>query len=65
MIKNILQETLKVDMSKLLEHLLVKNEKLSDTHVRSLIFGDYFKSDGPKIYDEITNLDELIKVMER
>lgn len=52
-------------MTKLLEHLALKNEKLADFHIRSLIFGDYARSDGDsKIYDEIVDLDELSKVME-
>ncbi len=49
-------------MGKLLEHLS-KNEKLTDTHIRSLIFGDYANTE--KTYDEITDLDELSKAMDR
>ena len=56
---------MKVDITKLLEHLAPKNEKLADVHIRSLIFGDFAKADAQdKIYDEITDLDELSKVME-
>jgi hypothetical protein len=62
LVKTVAQEVLKVDMGKLLEHLS-KNEKLTDTHIRSLIFGDYGNAD--KIYDEITDLDELSKAMDR
>ncbi len=62
MVKNVAQEVLKVDMGKLLDHLS-KNEKLTDTHIRSLIFGDY--ANAEKTYDEITDLDELSKSMDR
>jgi dynein heavy chain len=65
MVKNVLSEVNKIDISKLLEHLVGKNEKLNDLHIRSLMFGDYGKPDGnDKIYDEISDLDELSKVME-
>jgi hypothetical protein len=42
-----------------------KNEKLADVHIRNLMFGDYAKPEGEKVYDEITDLDELTKVMDR
>ena len=66
LVKSVMQDVLKVDMTKLLEHLTPKNEKLADVHIRSLFFGDYGKPDsGEKIYDEITDLDELSKTIER
>ena len=64
MVKTVSADILKVDIKKLLDHLTPKNEKLADVHIRSLIFGDYAKAEGEKIYDEITDLDELSKVME-
>ena len=64
LVKSVMQDVLKVDMNKLLEHLTPKNEKLADVHIRSLFFGDYGKPDGEKIYDEITDLDELSKTIE-
>jgi hypothetical protein len=63
LVKNVAQEVLKVDIGKLLEHLTPKNEKLVDNHIRSLIFGDYVNSE--KIYDEIVDLDELSKTMDK
>lgn len=64
-VKSVLSEVNKIDMAKLLEHLTPKNERLSDNHIRSLMFGDYGKPDSnDKIYDEVTDLDELSKVME-
>ena len=63
--KNVAQDILKVDFTKLLEHLVPKNEKLADVHIRNLMFGDYAKPEGEKVYDEITDLDELTKVMDR
>jgi dynein heavy chain len=64
LVKTVASDIMKVDMTKLLEHLKQPNEKLSDFHIRSLIFGDYAKAEGEKIYDEITDLEELSKVME-
>ena len=63
--KSVLNDVLKQDINKLLEHLAPNNEKLADVHIRNLIFGDYAKPDGDsKIYDEISDLDGLSKVME-
>jgi dynein heavy chain len=64
LVKTVASDIMKVDITKLLEHLKQPNEKLSDFHIRSLIFGDYAKAEGEKIYDEITDLDELSKTME-
>ena len=65
MVKSVMAELMKVDIGKLLESLVPKNEKLADVHIRNLIFGDFAKPDATdKIYDEITDLDELSKVME-
>lgn len=61
----ILQDVFKTDIVKLLEHLAPKNDKLADVHIRNLLFGDYFKAESDnKIYDEISELDALSKVME-
>lgn len=39
--------------------------KICDEHIRSLFFGDFFKpASDTKIYDEITDLKKLTKVME-
>lgn len=63
MVSSVCTDFLKVDIKKLLDHLS-KGQKLADVHIRSLIFGDYAKPEGEKVYDEITDLDELSKVME-
>ncbi len=57
---------LKVDLTKLLEHLVPNpGESMTDTHIRSLFFGDYGKPDAAdKVYDEITDLEELSRVMD-
>lgn len=67
MVKKISTDVLKTDIVKVLEYLLPDpSEKLSNVHIRSLFFGDYFKPDAnDKIYDEITDLDELAKVMDK
>jgi dynein heavy chain, axonemal len=64
MVSQVCADFLKVDIKKLLEHITPKSQKLADVHIRSLIFGDYAKPEGEKIYDEITDLDELSKIME-
>ena len=38
--------------------------KIVDDHIRSLFFGDYMNPEGEKIYDEVSDLKELTKVME-
>ncbi|CAF5136573.1 unnamed protein product, partial [Rotaria magnacalcarata] len=67
MVKEVMNETLKQDMNRLLEHLIPENEprQLRDEHIRALMFGDYIKPDAEiKPYDEITDLKQLQKVME-
>jgi len=64
MVSQVSADFLKVDVKKLFEHITPKGQKLADVHIRSLIFGDYAKPEGEKIYDEITDLDELSKIME-
>ena len=65
-VKKVLNDILKIDMDKLLEHLVEpKGAKLNDNNVRSLIFGDYaFADTESKTYDEITDLEELSKTMD-
>ncbi len=65
MVNKISAEQFKIDLYKLLDHLAPKSERLRDKHVRNLVFGDYSKPDiDSKTYDEITDLDELSRVME-
>lgn len=64
LVKNVVADALKTDINKLLEHLVPPNTKLSDDHIRNLMFGDFGSPDGDKVYNEIASLDELSKVME-
>ncbi len=65
LVKQVSSDSLKIDITKLLEHLLPNpTDKMTDKHIRSLFFGDYGKPEGEKIYDEITDLDELAQVMD-
>jgi len=50
-------DNFKMDVQKLLGHLAPEGKTLEDTHLRSLIFGDYLdpKADT-KIYDEVSSL---------
>ncbi|CAF4262296.1 unnamed protein product [Rotaria socialis] len=67
MVKEVMNEILKQDMNRLLEHLIPENEprQLRDEHIRALMFGDYIKPDAEiKPYDEIIDLKQLQKVME-
>ena len=54
---------LKQNIDKVLGHL-TKSGKVMDDHIRSLFFGDYINPEGEKIYDEVTDLKELTKVMD-
>ena len=66
LVKQVSADSLKVDLPKLLEHLLpAPNVTMNAEHIRNLFFGDYGKPDAnDKIYDEITDLDDLGKVMD-
>lgn len=65
LVKAVCSDALKIDISKLLEHLVPPNAKLTDDHIRNLIFGNYGNPEGgEKIYNEISNLDDLARVME-
>ena len=65
LVKKIADDILKADFVKLLDHLRHDGLPLNDNHIRNLIYGDYAKpDDGEKNYDEITDLNELSKIME-
>lgn len=65
LVSETLTENFKIEMTKLLGHLLTGNEKLEDNHIRKLLFGDYMDPKAePKIYDEVSDLQELTDVME-
>ena len=51
-----------MNLDKVLGHL-VTADSLQDDNVRGLLFGNYFNPDN-RVYDEITDLQELTKVME-
>jgi len=55
------QEAFKVNIEKLLAHLAIDGV-VNDASIRSLLFGDYMSSDH--MYDEVTDIPELIKTME-
>lgn len=58
-------ENFKIEMPKLMAHLLTNKDKLEDNDLRRLFFGDYMdpKADV-KIYDEVSDMKELTDVME-
>lgn len=59
-------EHFRMDMQKLLGHLAPAETEVQDIHLRNLIFGDYMDPTADiRIYDEITDLDELSEIMER
>ena len=44
----------------LFAHLpLEPGKKITDDDLRSLMFGDYLSADEHKVYDEVTDLDQL------
>ncbi|XP_074648811.1 dynein axonemal heavy chain 3-like [Tubulanus polymorphus] len=54
----------KISMDKVLGHL-TKSGNVKDENIRSLLFGDYMNTESEtKIYNEVTDLKELTKVME-
>ncbi|CAH1793738.1 unnamed protein product [Owenia fusiformis] len=63
-VKEQTQASFKVSLDKTLAHLSMSGH-LKDDDIRSLIFGDYMSPESDKkIYDEVTDLKELTKVME-
>ena len=61
--KDVCTDSFKQSIDKVLGHL-TKDGRVLDDHIRSLFFGDYMNPDGEKIYDEVTDLKQLTKVME-
>ncbi|XP_028395151.1 dynein heavy chain 3, axonemal-like isoform X1 [Dendronephthya gigantea] len=65
MMKQTAKTQLKVEMDKVLGHLVPTGEKLHDDHIRGLFFGDYMNVDSPeKIYDEISDFATLTSQMD-
>lgn len=57
-------ENFRSHMEKVCANLIPEGEQLRDDHLRSLFFGNYMEPDAnPKIYDEVTDLDELVEKM--
>ncbi|KAM9012434.1 dynein axonemal heavy chain 3 [Ara ararauna] len=64
MVQETTKNSFKQDFNKVLSHLS-PTEKVSDDNIRSLFFGDYSNLDTDvKVYDEITDLEQLTAVME-
>lgn len=63
-VKDACQAHFKQNVDKVLAHL-TQTGKVKDEHIRSLIFGDYMNPDGPKVYNEVTDLKELTIAIER
>lgn len=53
LIKSVSADTLKIELPKLLEHLVPEKAKLVDDHIRNLMFGEYGSPDGEKVRLEI------------
>ncbi|XP_061330226.1 dynein axonemal heavy chain 3 isoform X2 [Pezoporus flaviventris] len=64
MVQETTTNSFKQDFNKILSHLS-PTENVSDDNIRSLFFGDYSDLDTDvKVYDEITDLEQLTTVME-
>ena len=62
--KEVTQSQFKTSIDKVLGHLTMSGN-VKDDHIRSLFFGDYMLPDADKrIYNEVTDLKELTRVME-
>ncbi len=61
--KEVTQDSFKLSIDKVLGHLSMSG-KIADDHVRSLFFGDYMNQ-SDKVYDEVSDLKQLTKVIER
>lgn len=63
-VRDVCQDSFKQSIDKVLGHLTMTG-KLTDDHIRSLFFGDYMNPEGERIYDEVTDLKALTKIMEQ
>ncbi|CAG7816608.1 unnamed protein product [Allacma fusca] len=58
-------ENFKMEIGKLLGNLVPPKSTIDETHIRNLFFGDYMDPQSDiKIYDEVTDLDELNEIMD-
>ena len=62
--RNVCQDNFKQSMDKILGHLSMSGNVIDDD-IRSLFFGDYMAAEGERIYNEVTDLKELTKMMEQ
>ena len=64
-VKETLNETFKMNIDKLLSHLSPTGN-LEDDNIRSLFFGDYMVPGAePRVYDEVTDFDQLTSTIEK
>ncbi|XP_048576009.1 dynein axonemal heavy chain 3 isoform X2 [Nematostella vectensis] len=64
-IKDTIKQQFKLEMDRLVGHLVPTGQKLKDEHIRNLFFGDYMAPESPdKIYDEVSDLKALTTQME-
>ncbi|XP_047365165.1 dynein axonemal heavy chain 3-like isoform X3 [Vespa velutina] len=66
MVKHTCYEHLRQPLEKVLSSFLKEDEKaIKSAHIHDLFFGNYMEPDtDPKIYDEVTNLEDLQEKME-
>ncbi|KAJ8964394.1 hypothetical protein NQ317_006775 [Molorchus minor] len=65
MVKKSCYEGLRQQMDKVCEALVPEDEQLGPQHIRNLFYGNYGNPDSDaKIYDEITDMNDLVRVME-
>ncbi|KAG8235431.1 hypothetical protein J437_LFUL015496 [Ladona fulva] len=59
-------ESMRQRMEKMLTNFIPpEDDSLKDDHIRNLFFGNYMEPDAdPKIYDEVSDFDSLVKKME-
>ncbi|XP_077987554.1 dynein axonemal heavy chain 3-like isoform X2 [Glandiceps talaboti] len=66
LIKHVVQGQFKEKLNSVFAHLLTPGKDLADDNIRSLFFGDYLNGkDEEKLYDEITDMEELRETIER
>ncbi len=63
-VKDTCQNNFKVSIDKILGHLTMSG-KVKEDNIRSLFFGDFMHPEGEKVYDEITDLKELTRIMDQ
>lgn len=66
MVRHTCYDQLRQPLEKVLVNLLKPGEKaISSSHIRDLFFGNYIEPDAePKVYDEVTDLDDLQEKMD-